>query len=80
MEKIIANTSLHNFLDGITEGVIGIIAITALKLFLETINDWFLLVMFAISLFVINKYKTKFTVIYVIIGSGILSLLWYRLS
>lgn len=79
MERIIANTSLHNFLDGVTAGVIGIIAITALQLFRATINDWFLPGIFAVSLFIIYKYKTKFTVIYVILGSGILSLLWYQL-
>lgn len=79
MERIISNTALHNFLDGVTAGVIGIIAITALQLFRTTINDWFLLAIFAVSLFVIYKYKTKFTVIYVILGSGILSLLWFQL-
>ncbi len=47
---------------------------------LATINNWFLLGIVALSLLVIYRYKTKFTVIYVIIGSGILSLLWYLLS
>ncbi|MBK7869631.1 MAG: chromate efflux transporter [Saprospiraceae bacterium] len=77
MERIIANPSLHNFLDGISAGVIGLIAVTALQLFRTTIDDGLSLIIFGLAIFALYRFKTKFTVIFVIIGAGILSLLWH---
>jgi chromate transporter len=74
LEKIIQNTALHNFLDGVTAGVIGLIALTALQLFKSTITDWFALVLFALSRFVFYRFKSKLTVVFVILGAGLISL------
>ncbi|MDX1942424.1 MAG: chromate efflux transporter [Saprospiraceae bacterium] len=79
MERIIAKPSLHNFLDGISAGVIGLIAVTALQLFRATINDWLSLLICVLSLFILYRFKSKFVIIFVIIGAGMLSLLWHRL-
>lgn len=79
MERIIANPALHNFLDGISAGVIGLIAVTALQLFRTTIDNWLSLVIFGLAIFALYRFKTKFTIIFVIIGAGILSLLWHQL-
>lgn len=76
MEKIIHNTSLHNFLDGLTAGVIGLIALTAIQLFRTTVSDSFALILFAVALFVLYKFKTKFTPVFVILGAGIISFLF----
>lgn len=79
MEKIIDNKSLHNFLDGVTAGVIGLIALTAIQLFRTTVTDLFALALFAASLFVLYRFKTKFTVVFVILVSGLVSLFWFNI-
>lgn len=79
MEKIIGNTALHSFLDGVTAGVVGLIAMTAVQLFRSTITDWFALAVFALSLAVLYRIKSKFTVVFVILGAGLLGLLWHAI-
>ncbi len=79
VEKVIENKALHNFLDGITAGVIGLIAVTAIQLFRATIGDWLSLVIFAVSLFVLYRVKSKYTVVFVIIGSGIVGILYHQI-
>jgi len=76
LEKVIENAALRNFLDGVTAGVIGLIAVTAIQLFRAAITDASTLVIFFISLIVLYKVKSKFAVVFVIIGSGIISYLW----
>ncbi|MBC7830210.1 MAG: chromate efflux transporter [Chitinophagaceae bacterium] len=76
LEKLIANTSLHSFLDGVTAGVIGLIAITAIKLFLTTITGIPAFIIFFMSLLVLIKFKSKYMVIFIILGAGLFSLVW----
>jgi chromate transporter len=76
MEKLIANTALHNFLDGITAGVVGLIAITALQLLASTINSIPALVILLASLLILIKYRSKYTAMFVILGAGLLNLIW----
>ena len=78
MERMIANPSLHNFLDGISAGVVGLISITAIQLLRTTIGDGLSILVFALALFTIYRFKTKFIIIFVIIGAGLLSLLWHH--
>lgn len=80
MERTIANTGMHSFLDGVTAGVIGLIAMTAIQLFRTTITDWFTFLVFALSLLMLYKIKSKFTVVAVIIGSGLAGFLWFTVN
>ncbi len=77
MEKIIENKTLHNFLDGVTAGVIGLISLTAIQLFRATITDTFTLILFAICLVTLFKIKSKFTSVFVILGTGIICLVYF---
>jgi len=79
MERIIANTALHNFLDGITAGVIGLIGATAIQLFVSTVNSIPAVIIFLLSLFLLIKYRSKYTVMLVIAGAGLFSWLWWLL-
>lgn len=76
LERIIANKALHRFLDGVTAGVIGLIAVTAIQLFLTTITSVSAIILFFIALFVLVKFRSKYMILFVIAGSGLLSLLW----
>lgn len=80
MEKAIDNKALHSFLDGVTAGVIGLIAMTAVQLFRTTITDWFTLLVFALSIVALYRIKSKFTVVFVILGAGLLGILRYLIS
>ncbi|MFI5220505.1 MAG: chromate transporter, partial [Bacteroidia bacterium] len=80
VEKIIENKSLHNFLDGVTAAVIGLIAFTAIQLFRITITDVFSISIFIIALVVLYRIKTKFTIAFVILGSGLAGLLYQYLN
>ena len=76
MEKIIANRTLHQFLDGVTAGVIGLIAATAVKVFLTTIHSIPAIVIFFTGLLILLRFRSKYTVIFIILGAGLFSAVW----
>ncbi|WP_299701214.1 chromate efflux transporter [uncultured Pontibacter sp.] len=80
VEKVISNKALHSFLDGVTAGVIGLIAMTAVLLFRSTITDWFTALVFALSLLILYRIKSKFTAIFVILGAGLLGMVWHLIQ
>jgi chromate transporter len=76
LEKLIENKSAHAFLDGITAGVVGLIAATALGILSETIvglNAW---IIFSMSLIVLFRSKSKWTIAAVVLASGLYGLLF----
>lgn len=75
MERLIANTALHSFLDGVTAGVVGLIAATTLVLLRTAITDLPALVIFAIGLVVLFRWKSKLNVPVVVIGAAVAGLL-----
>ncbi len=79
IESVIENKNLHHFLDGITAGVIGLIAVTAIQLFGLTIDDWSDFIIFIVALIVLFRVKTKFTAAFVIFGAGMISLIQYKI-
>jgi chromate transporter len=76
MEKLIANTALHNFLDGITAGVVGLIGVTAIQFFASAVNSLPALIIFLLSVVFLLKYRSKYTAMFIIVGAGIFSLVW----
>ncbi|MBZ0285744.1 MAG: chromate efflux transporter [Anaerolineae bacterium] len=75
MERLIANTALHSFLDGVTAGVVGLIAATTLGLLRVAITDWPALVIFTIGLVILFRWKSKLNVPIVVIGAAAAGLL-----
>ena len=78
MERFIDNAALHGFLDGVTAGVVGLIAATAMGLFQAAIRSWPAAVIFGLSLLLLYRWKTKAAVPAVVAGAGILGLLVFR--
>jgi len=76
MEKLIANTALHNFLDGITAGVIGLIGVTAIQLMVSTVTSLPTVILFLLGVVVLLKYRSKYTAMLVIAGAGLFSWIW----
>jgi chromate transporter len=78
-QRVIQNKSLHSFLDGVTASVIGIIAVTAVNLFITTITDWLSAVVCIGALMALLLVKSKFMPVYVILVSGAVMLIYYGL-
>jgi chromate transporter len=75
MERLIANTALHSFLDGITAGVVGLIAATTIVLLRATLVDVPTLLIFAVGLLVLFQWRSKWNVPVVVLGAGLVGLL-----
>lgn len=76
LEKLIENKSAHAFLDGVTAGVVGLIAVTALGILNETIlglNAW---IIFSLALIIQFRSKSKWTVAGIILAAGLFGLLF----
>lgn len=74
-EKLIENKSAHAFLDGITAGVVGLIAATTIGLFRAAIIDLPALGIFIGSLILLYQWKAKAAVAGIVLGAGIVGLL-----
>ena len=73
--KAVENKALHVFNDGVTAGVVGLIAATTIGLLKAGITSIYALGIFLLSLLVIYRWKSKLSVIGVVIGAGVISLL-----
>jgi len=75
LKKIMENKSLTNFLDGVTAGVVGMIAATSIGLFQSAISDIHKLLIFALSLVLLYQWKVKTVTLRVIVCAGLLGYL-----
>ncbi len=75
MERLIANTALHSFLDGVTAGVVGLIAATTLVLLRAAISDWPALLIFAVGLVILFRWKSKLSVPIIVLAAGLVGMM-----
>lgn len=61
---------------GVTAAVIGIISITAIKLFIRVIDTWISLLLFLVSLFILLKFRSKLVAVIALLVSGMLMVLF----
>lgn len=78
MERLIANRAIHTLLDGITAGVVGLIAATGLDLLRASVSGAATLLIFALALTALYRWKAKLNIIGVMAGAGALGLLFLR--
>ena len=78
VERLVTNQSVHTFLDGVTAGVIGLIAITALKISATALTNLPSLAIFALALLLLFRWKARTTVVWVVLGAGLLGLVLFR--
>jgi chromate transporter len=79
IEKIVENRSLHAFLDGVTAGVVGLIAATTIHLLRAAIVDLPSLAILALALVVLYRWKSKGAVAAVVLAAGLLGILLKRI-
>lgn len=77
MERLIHNPAVHSFLDGVTAGVVGLIAATTIELFLQQITTWQAALIFAVALAVLYLWKAKIAVAVIVLGAGLLGVLLF---
>lgn len=75
MERLIASTALHRFLDGITAGVVGLIAATTIVLLRSALVDLPAVLIFLVGLFILFRWKSKMSVPVVVLGAALAGLL-----
>jgi chromate transporter len=75
LEKLIENKSAHAFLDGVTAGVVGLIAVTALGILFQTITSPGTFIIFSFALVILFLSKSKWTIAAVVLAAGLFGLL-----
>jgi chromate transporter len=75
LERLVGNRALHDFLDGVTAGVVGLIAATTLHLFRAGVTDVRRAALFTAGLLVLYLWRSKAAVAVVVLGSAAAGLL-----
>jgi chromate transporter len=78
VERLMENIAVHAFLDGVTAGVVGLIAATALGILSETLIGIHAWLIFALGLLVLYQSKAKWTIAAVILSAGVYGLIFLR--
>jgi chromate transporter len=71
LEAVVANERVHAVLDGITAGVIGLVAATAVQLAPAAVRSWGSLGLFGVALAILYLLRSKYAVALVILFAGL---------
>lgn len=74
-ERLVDDKRLHAFLDGVTAGVVGLIAATTVDLLGAALPDMPAVLIFIVSLVVLYKWKAKAAIAVIVLAAGILGIL-----
>ena len=80
LEKLVNTEWVHGFLDGIAAAVVGVVAVTALRLMQTNMHGWFGWLVFGLSLAALLRFKSKWTSLYVIGGAAVVGMLASMIS
>lgn len=80
LERLTQQTALHQFLDGVAVGVIGLIVVTAFTLGAHAMQSWIQIIIFGIALFITYKSKVAYTVPLLIVGAGIIGIILFNIG
>jgi chromate transporter len=78
LERVVETKSVHAFLDGVTAGVVGLIAATALGILNETIIGIHAWVIFALALIILFRSKAAWTIAAIVLSAGLYGALFLR--
>lgn len=71
LEKVVENRAMHAFLDGVTAGVVGMIAATALLFIYQNLRSPYTVIVFGIGLLLLYRWKSKAAIPAVVLGAGL---------
>lgn len=75
IERVIDNPAIHTFLDGVTAGVVGLIAAVTIDLFRAGVTSLPAALIFGLALAAVYLWKAKAAVAGIVLGAGMLGLL-----
>jgi chromate transporter len=82
LERMVDNKRVHTFLEGVSAGVVGLIAATTLELGYKTLVNvpgvLAPLAIFAVSLLALYVFKAKTTVVWVVLAAALAGLVLFR--
>lgn len=70
IERLVEQRRTHALLDGVTAGVVGLIAVTALQLARDTLTSAPVIAIFAAALFAAFRWKAKTAVVWIVAGAA----------
>lgn len=76
VERLIANTAAHAFLDGVTAGVVGLIVVTAIGISRDAIVDLPTAIIFVGALVLAWRWKARAAVVGVVAAAGVIGWLF----
>ncbi len=76
LERLIDHPGAHGFLDGVTAGVVGLIAATAVEVLRAAVDRPETAAVFALSLAVLYRWKAKGAVAAVVAAAGVVGWVW----
>ena len=76
LERLIENPAVHAFLDGVTAGVVGLIAATAMDILIDTLTSIHAWIIFSAALFLLFRSKSKWVVAVVVLAAGLYGMLF----
>jgi chromate transporter len=71
LERLVENAAAHAFLDGVTAGVVGLIAVTALQLLRSTVATTLALAIFLTALVLAFRWKARLAVVGIMLLAGL---------
>jgi chromate transporter len=75
VEWLVENRAAHAFLDGVTAGVVGLIVVSVVGLIRDALPDILAIIIFALGLAILYRWKSKAAVLVVVLGGGLLGFL-----
>jgi chromate transporter len=75
LERLISNPGVHTFLDGVTAGVVGLIAAVTIELLRAGVTSIPAALIFGIALLAIYRWKAKTSVAGIVLGAGLLGVI-----
>jgi chromate transporter len=79
IERVVEAPSLHAFLEGVTAGVVGLIAATTVRLAPTAVPDVFAGVIAAAALLILTVWRSKMAIAAAVLSAGALGMLLVRL-
>ncbi len=77
LERMVENTALHSLLDGVTAGVVGLIAATTIELFRTAITSVPAALIFVLALVVLFRWKSSLATPAIVFAAGALGMLFF---
>lgn len=78
LSAVVGNPLLKHFLEGVTAGVVGLIAITTITLGRSAIPNWPAVGIFVAALLAVYLWKSKFAIPAIMVGAGAVGWLWFN--